>query len=264
MGVKDGVDIYSAAELRGKLNNKKYQSALVLGHADNVHRLRRAIGWLELAQRDANNLSEVRFILHWIAFNALYGQGDKVHNGGHAEIGMMEMFLKKVIRFDKDHLIWNALSGKKKSIGKILFLRQVYKQFWDAMYDEHKWKVWHGEFDSDNRKAAGAADAADEDDNQHKAIHVSVFVRVLFERLYVVRNQLMHGAASVNLQNPRARINRAQVKNGAEILKELVPIFITIVLHKGDIDLGRIPYPRVGEGTSGEVDPPQLWLEGGE
>ena len=44
----------------------------------------------------------------------------------------------------------------------------------------------------------------------------------VFDRLYVLRNQLLHGSSTWH-----GRLNRPQLKDGNKIMKDLVPIFIT-------------------------------------
>ena len=65
---------------------------------------------------------------------------------------------------------------------------------------------------------------------------------VLFDRLYVLRNQLVHGGATWN-----SSINRAQVKDGAAVLGWLLPVFIDIMLENPDRDWGKPFYPVVRE-----------------
>ena len=63
---------------------------------------------------------------------------------------------------------------------------------------------------------------------------------VVFDRLYVLRNQLVHGGATWN-----SSINRAQVKDGAAVLGWLLPVFIDIMLENPDQDWGKPFYPVV-------------------
>ena len=63
---------------------------------------------------------------------------------------------------------------------------------------------------------------------------------MLFDRLYVLRNQLVHGGATWN-----SSINRAQVKDGAAVLGWLLPVFIDIMLENPDQDWGKPFYPVV-------------------
>ncbi|MFC6689464.1 hypothetical protein [Jhaorihella thermophila] len=61
---------------------------------------------------------------------------------------------------------------------------------------------------------------------------------MLFDRLYVLRNQLIHGGATWN-----SRVNRAQIRDGAAILGFLVPVFIELMMDHAHEDWGRPFYP---------------------
>ena len=63
---------------------------------------------------------------------------------------------------------------------------------------------------------------------------------VLFDRLYVLRNQLIHGGATWN-----SSVNRSQVKDGAAVLDVLLPIFIDLLMNNPNNDWGTPYYPVV-------------------
>ena len=63
---------------------------------------------------------------------------------------------------------------------------------------------------------------------------------IILERLYVLRNQLMHGNATWN-----SSVNREQVRDGANILGQLVPAMISIMLDCGTELWGDPRYPVV-------------------
>jgi hypothetical protein len=68
-------------------------------------------------------------------------------------------------------------------------------------------------------------------------------VRILsgvFDRLYVLRNQLVHGGATWN-----SGINRSQVRDGATVLGWLLPVFIDVMMSAPDKDWGRPFYPVI-------------------
>lgn len=63
---------------------------------------------------------------------------------------------------------------------------------------------------------------------------------ILFDRLYVLRNQLMHGGATWN-----GSVNRAQVRDGARIMAFLVPLFLKLMLDNPAEPWGAPRYPPV-------------------
>jgi len=62
----------------------------------------------------------------------------------------------------------------------------------------------------------------------------------VLDRLYVLRNQLVHGGATWGGQT-----NRAQVRDGAAILGTLVPIMLALMMQADDEAFAGIAYPVV-------------------
>ena len=61
---------------------------------------------------------------------------------------------------------------------------------------------------------------------------------VVFDRLYVLRNQLVHGGATWN-----GDVNRQQVRDGAAILSFLVPLVLELMMDHPELELGDVLYP---------------------
>ena len=65
-------------------------------------------------------------------------------------------------------------------------------------------------------------------------------LRLVFDRLYVLRNQLVHGGSTWN-----SRVNRDQMRDGAAILAFLMPVFVDVMMDNPHEDWGRPFYPVV-------------------
>jgi hypothetical protein len=63
---------------------------------------------------------------------------------------------------------------------------------------------------------------------------------LVLDRLYTVRNQLIHGGATY-----QSKVNRSQVKDASEILSFLVPLIIDIMITNINEDWGTINYPVI-------------------
>jgi hypothetical protein len=64
---------------------------------------------------------------------------------------------------------------------------------------------------------------------------------LVFERLYMLRCQMMHGGTTWG-----GKVNRGQVRDGASILGALVPVMVDLMLDNPEEDWGRPFYPVVG------------------
>ena len=64
---------------------------------------------------------------------------------------------------------------------------------------------------------------------------------IVFNPLYVLRNQLVHGGATWS-----SCVNRQQVKDRATILGTRLPVVVDLMLAHPEADHGEILYPVVG------------------
>ena len=63
---------------------------------------------------------------------------------------------------------------------------------------------------------------------------------IVFDRLYVLRNQLIHGGATWN-----GIVNRAQLQDCVNLMGKLVPVVIEIMLNSSDTIWGDACYPVI-------------------
>jgi hypothetical protein len=69
-------------------------------------------------------------------------------------------------------------------------------------------------------------------------MNVNYLLRIVLDRLYILRNQLIHGGATY-----KSKVNRNQVQDGCKILINLLPIMIEIMMENHEEDWGEIFYP---------------------
>lgn len=72
---------------------------------------------------------------------------------------------------------------------------------------------------------------------EHDTVRI---LSILFDRLYVLRNQLVHGGATWN-----SEVNRDQVRDGASFLGCLLPIFIDLMMDNPGHEWPMPNYPVV-------------------
>ena len=65
---------------------------------------------------------------------------------------------------------------------------------------------------------------------------------VLFDRLYTLRNQMVHGGATYN-----SSANREQLKDACKILGSILPVMLSIIQKIAHKDWGKPFYPFVKE-----------------
>ena len=193
-------------------------------------RVHRALSWLKAAE-ECNQIDQ-KLLLLWISFNAVYAQEDE-ENLSLGEREKFKEFLGKLVRLDKENLIhgivWKNYSGKIR-----LFIDNPYvtRWFWDYRNGRMTEKDWERKFEQSKRDAMRTLATR----------NTVVFLGILFDRLYVLRNQLMHGGATW-----KSSTNRTQVRDGVNVLAELVPAIIHLTIEHPNEDWGEPCYPPIPE-----------------
>ncbi len=193
-------------------------------------RARRCVSWLGRAEREMESEDhDVAFILYWIAFNAAYAE-DLSSAPGTQRDAFDEYFVKIVdldLQSTVYDAIWDRFSG---SVRTLLSNRYVFQPFWNYYNGVPGGENWQNQFERSQRAARAAL--ANKDTKR--------VLGILFDRLYVLRNQLVHGGATWN-----GSLNRAQVRDGARIMAFLVPLFIEIMMDNPSISWGAAYYPSI-------------------
>lgn len=216
---------------------KEKERRLRGGFDDDVRlRIHRAVSWLQGADRAAaaDDL-DTAFICYWIAFNAVYVQAAVLHKR-FEEREFFRWFFRKVCELDADNVIYDAIWKRfSQSIRSLMDNHFVYAPFWRHQHGEPNNDAWQSWFQGERRSIHAAL-------GRHDTVRV---LTVVFDRLYVLRNQLMHGGATWN-----STVNRAQVRDGTDILAFLVPHFVDLMMDNPAHDWGVPPYPVVDGATA--------------
>ena len=206
---------------------KQYQREVRDTFTDNLGiRVHRALSWLKRAEQCEDDDS--RFIFLWIAFNAAYGCD--IHDDKRfSERNLHHHFIKRICKMDDKNLlydlVWDEFSG---SIRLFLDNRYIYQPFWEfkrGNLDEVDWILRIARATVRARKALVNQDTGK-------------VLAIIFNRLYTLRNQLIHGGATWD-----SKLNRNQVRDGANILGKIVPVIIHLMMLHPDQYWGAPSYP---------------------
>jgi len=190
-------------------------------------RLHRSISWLQCAEQQEKD-PDLMFITQWIAFNACYAM-DMNSQSSKTEREKFKGFIGTLVRLDHEQRIFNILWQKFSGPVKILIENEyVFRGFWDFQRGDAK--EWKKAFEKSNEDAI----------RYMSANNVGGVLEILLDRLYILRNQLMHGGATY-----KSKLNRKSVKDGSRILEMLIPIIIEIILENPEEDWGKLLFPVV-------------------
>lgn len=190
-------------------------------------RLHRALSWLDRAGHEGDD-PDAAFIFLWIAFNAAYAR--EFGEGGNERRRLVQ-FIATLAEVDHGKvvhaLVFRQFSGP---IRNLIGNKFVFEPFWRALRDHDSSNRWETEFHTSQKAALDRIVRGE----------TAAVLAIVFDRLYVLRNQLVHGGATWN-----GRINRAQVKNGVRILAAVIPALLELMLEHPELELGDVLYPVV-------------------
>ncbi len=191
-------------------------------------RVHRSLSWLNRAEQCDDD--DGAYVFLWIAFNAAYA-----NDSGHVRPTEMErfgQFIQRIVSLDKQELlsdlVWQQYS---QAIRVLLDNPYVYQRYWDFHNQKPGVSEWEDSFYGAKQKA-------------HKALaqqRTDAVLNIVVERLYTLRNQLVHGGATWN-----SSVNRNQLRDGKRILASLVPAVISIMLDRRTAHWGEPYYPVRG------------------
>jgi len=185
-------------------------------------RVWRGLSWLERSEK-ADDL-EGRFISLWIAFNAIYGHLDEEGRDAR-DRASWQTFLARMVEHDADDALGQAVRDRPGDILPLIDNRYLFKPF------------WLGQADADE-KLVRARRWALKAYNDGSTLAV---LQELFERFYVLRMQVFHGAATSG-----SRLNRQTLTQAVGLLADLVPRMLGILIAAGpDVDWGDVCFPPV-------------------
>lgn len=188
-------------------------------------RVHRALSWLNRAEQCEDD--DGRFIFLWISFNAAYA--NETGEIRIAEGRRVSDFLRRLVDLDSEqqlaNIVWHNYSN---TIRLLLDNPYVFQPYWDNQNRLPDSGNWEQQFDAAKRASHNALANRD----------TSTVLSIVFNRLYTLRNQLIHGGATFD-----SSVNRKQLNDGARLLGDVVPAIIGIMMDNAQQHWGEACYP---------------------
>jgi hypothetical protein len=192
-------------------------------------RIHRALSWLQRAEKEVDD-HDAAFIFLWISFNAAYAE-EIPSDVGMSERSNFSTYFSKLLSVDLGNKVYNAIWKRfSRSVRVLLDNHFVFQPFWAHYNGIAGQEDWNEKFEKGKKRIGRALSTMD----------TALVLNALFDRLYVLRNQIVHGGATWN-----SSVNREQVRDGAEVLRFLVPIFIELMIDNPNVAWGPPYYPVV-------------------
>lgn len=190
-------------------------------------RLHRSISWLGRAQSESDDL-DAQFIFLWIALNAAYAKEFGLQESERNRLADMHSALVAIDHEQRLHkILFATFSGP---IRTLLDNKFIFEPFWKSVREHDSSERWKESFANSTKVALSAIMAGD----------TARVPSVVFDRLYVLRNQLVHGGATWN-----SKVNRAQLADATRILMALVPAILELMMDHPELDFGPVMYPVI-------------------
>jgi len=212
---------------------------------ENHTRMDRAISWLECHDACPEDKPDERFLFLWIAFNAAYGADDHVKfqrsKNKPDDHKKFDDFLHLIVQRDNGGRLVDFIRTHTSSLREIMETRFLFIDFWRGEYsnaDRSKWERYFEETKNSMKHALQNVRSG-----RRKDFDLTTVLGFAFDRLYTLRNQLMHGNASW-----RDKYNRSSLKIGNAVLGSCIPVILEIMLEvtAKNPDMlwgGRVAYP---------------------
>jgi hypothetical protein len=207
------------AQLSRKLKASELPETLTI-------RIHRAISWIKSAEKQDGNI-DMKFISLWIALNTCYAV-DLHGISSKPERAKLRDFTSSLVLYDRSrlyNLFWEKFSGPVRMLIENKF---VYEKFWE--FNRGEIQDYLTPF---NKSITTAHNCLSKE-------NIEGLLEIVLERLYTLRNSIVHGGATYN-----SKLNRVQLRDACNIMQLLVPIIIDIMIENKDHDWGEIAYPVV-------------------
>lgn len=189
-------------------------------------RFHRACSWLQRAEQATKDDLDLALLSQWVALNALYGQWNHESREPLADNECWRHFIERMLELDKGSHVVDALVENKPLVMSIYEDEFLSRFFWQEptgkrasqskkmMYDARTWFI-QGNW--------------------------LLILDRLFERIYFLRCQLVHGASTFN-----GSLNRTAIRRCSQSMDHLLRAFLQVWINSGaDEDWGVMCYPPI-------------------
>ena len=199
--------------LQRSLNNHTSFStviAFIIIYQNLSLKIHRGLSWFDRFEKDRDDIDS-QFIFLWISFNSVYAT-EMQNIKQNSEKLIFNHFFKKICRLDENGFFHNLIMKDYFSeTKKLIDNKYVYQPFWTFINTQTE-NNWENQF---NKQAIDALSQRD----------TPKLLSIIFNRLYTLRNQLLHGGSTWN-----SKANREQLVEAVSFLKKMIPgIFIIMM-----------------------------------
>jgi hypothetical protein len=197
------------------------------GHP-TVIRLHRAFSWLQRVEQFPEGADDdLVLVCQWIALNGLYGQWNEQSREPMADRECWRRFFDRLLKLDNSKHLETALLEQRKLVMLLLDDEHLSSFFWREPTEVQARRSKKAKFDART---------------WYVERRWGLLLDRLLERAYLMRCQLVHGAASYGSQ-----LNRETLERCRRMLRHLLLASIMVIIdHGAEEDWGAMCYPPLG------------------
>lgn len=210
--------------LRRRWKPTKEKFAESAKHQPLLIRIHRACSWVQCVEESADAALDERLVFQWVALNALYGQWDNTRREPLPDGKTSSAFFDLLFRIDCDGRLSELLTNERVLVMSIFEDPYLSGYFWeDPSAGRAKQTM------STRRKA----------NTWYLEARWKMVLDRLVERIYLLRCQIVHGAATCG-----GKLNRPAVRRCSSMLEKLLHTCLVIIIdHGSEHDWGNLCYP---------------------
>jgi hypothetical protein len=212
-------------ELRSRWKPTKQRLTAARENHPTAIRLHRAFSWIARCEKSAGGEDDdLVLICLWIGFNALYGRWDPRGREPLPDRLCWRQFLDRLLALDSTGHIAAMLQAQRTLVMEILDDEYLSGFFWQEPSDVRASRSKKAKFDARTWYLTG---------------NWGMILDRLIERIYLLRCQLVHGAATFG-----GRLNRTSLARCIIMLRHLMNAVLLAMIDHGDReDWGPMCYP---------------------
>lgn len=191
-------------------------------HQNFAIRVWRGISWLERNENLAENDFEDRFLALWIGLNALYGQLDQ-EGRPWGDREALDAFISRIYPLDCSGRLRAVITASQRAALSLIDNKYLHEGFWAES------KTAKSDLGREVRQAILLLT---------KRNQLPLW-RMIASRLYLMRNQLFHGASTKG-----SALNRKSLRDCITVLSGFLPACLETMIDYGVTqDWGQVCYP---------------------
>ena len=229
--MNEAITVQTVHDLRHRWKPHKERLAALPGDQPTSIRFHRACSWMaHVEQMPDGQDHDLGLVSLWIAFNSLYGQWDASKREPRPDRESWRAFTDRILKLDRDSYIPSSLQEHKRLVMALLEDEYLSNFFWQEPSVNRA---------KQSRKAAFNAQT------WYIEQRWTMILDEILNRVYLMRCQLVHGAATYG-----GKLNRTSLKRCVVMMQRLLPTMLGVwVDHGNREDWGPMCYPPMRPGS---------------